>query len=385
MAKSRALAAPSGQFVPEAVLEGEVLVTSARAQPTRISLPEVTSAGTGAEVPFDYELAIQANAEGYIEVLDFWGSRVCIVPGFSSVSLRSKDGIVAVTGDVPSYSNWHILWTPGQAHKAIANLSVTDSATTASASAQPGAYLKASNEAAVILAIQTVGDAAAVAAAVSYAEVEALANQIMVALEMEGLAKDIDESEGTDTLALADDETQQLVDDSERLVTSGRAHPTFAVLPEVALDGAGLAAQDRQSVKFVSTAGGPIFVNDFLGRLVTVVRPFSNLIVKSVGVAGDQWSLNRWRVDNLSTSEEAVKEPQPKVAPLVVTLPTFPTVACTLAASYTDADFNAAMDLSINNAFATFETAVAAANLEVETWFDDIFVLFDGLDVIASS
>lgn len=75
----------------EAVANTETYVSSALAFPVQVSLPQI-NAGAGSTVAVDAEIRIEATGAGPIEVLDFYGRRVGIVPGRSQAVVIARAG-----------------------------------------------------------------------------------------------------------------------------------------------------------------------------------------------------------------------------------------------------------------------------------------------------
>lgn len=361
MAQSRALAA-SG----EAITQTEQVVTSALNVDVWVSLPDVVSGGAGAAVDYDWYVVVQANGAGRVEVRDASGRRVAIVEPKSQLGFRSRASNIG--------SEWEVLENGNTSELAtIADLAVTDLTPTASAASLPAAYGDAATQnAAVDTAIGTVVTDVEGELATAFGEIEVKVNGAIAALVAAGIMAPVDQSEGTDTLALADNETWQTVDDSERTVNSARTHPTFATLPEITADGADATVPVLHSVRVNATSSGPIFVRDIEEKFVGVVPPFqSRTFIAQFATP------QKWLVKSTSPALNALI-PVPKVAPLVVTLPTFAAPASDFAAAYTnDATYLASLEASCDRAFDGLATTLAAAFAEVETTVNAILAALE--------
>jgi hypothetical protein len=277
-------------------------------------------------------------------------------------------------------SPWEVM-RPGQEKGlTIADLAVTDGASTASASSFSASYVEATQEAEVASNIETVTDEIETNLAVSFAQVEVKVNAVIAAMKRAGVMAQISQAEGTDTLALADSADWQVVDDSERTVTSARAYPTRITLPNISSDGATTTVPPYHDVRVSANSSGPIFVRDFNHKMVGVVQPYTSKTFKAIYVASN----SRW-ADLGTTSESNAKAPWSIIAPLAVTLPTAGATTCNLAASYTDANWNTAVSLSINTAFNGFDTTLAAAFAQVETTINAIITALEGMDIVADA
>lgn len=367
MANSRALLVQG-----EAIEDSERVVTSALGAYVWASLPQVSD-GSAATVDDGFDITIFANSTGAVELVDFNGNRVTVVRPFTQVSLRSRDN---------TRSPWEIL-RPGQEKGlTITDLAVTDPATAAvSAAAFNATYVEATVESEVDARIVTAAGVLETAVALSFAEMELKVNHAIAALSAMGLIQIADISEGTDTLALADNYDWQLVDDSERTVTSARATITRATLPEIEATGAALAVPPGHTVRFTSTAAGGIEIRDFRFRRVGFCPAFQSITVRASEVAnGGGWA-------NLgSTSESDVKSPAPKVAPIAIVNPTIAAPASAYGAAYTnDATFNTALDVAVDAAFDGMDTTTATAFAAFETTINALLVAVERLDVVADA
>lgn len=367
MAQSRALASQG-----ENIEDSEQVVTSALAYQVWCTLPEVSD-GSGTTVATGHVVSVYANSTGTVEVLDNMGKRVAMVRPFTSKTFLSRSNAV---------SPWQIITKQQSEIGKISDLSVTDGASTASAlETLAGTYAKEDIDTKVDAAVNTVTAEIATNLATSFAEVQAVVNKIIAAMEASGVIGLADQTEGTATLALAAVTTPQVVDDSERTVTSGRAYKTVAVLPKITATGATTTVGPAHTVRFTATSTGPIEIWDFYWRRVGTCPAYGSITVRANEAANNTWS-------NLGLiSETDAKVPYPKIAPLSVTMPTAaaPAMDGEADGSYTDAGVNAAMDSAIDTAFGGFNTTCATAFAAVETTVNAILAALEGVDVVATS
>jgi hypothetical protein len=75
---------------PQTVSDAQTIVTSARAQTTRIALPTVVAGGTGAAVPDGHQIRIEANSTGDIVVEDNYGHFVGLVRAGTFARVQSS-------------------------------------------------------------------------------------------------------------------------------------------------------------------------------------------------------------------------------------------------------------------------------------------------------
>jgi hypothetical protein len=349
----------------ETITQTEQVVTSALAYKVWCSLPSVVSGGAGAAVDYGWYVSIFANGAGRIEVLDANGRQVAVVPAYRALSFRSR------AGDEP----WEVMEnSSGTELATIADLAVTDLTPTASAASLPAAYGDAATQnAAVDTQIGVVVTDVESELAIAFAQIEVKVNAVIAALQSAGIIANVVQTEGTDTLALADVRTPQVVDDSERTVNSARAANTIAILPEVEASGTGAAVPPLHNVRFSATSSGRIEVLDFLHRRVCFVEPYTSRTVLALDVANQRWA----DLGEISPALNALV-PAPQVAPLSVTLPTFAAPASNFAAAYTnDATYLASLEASADNAFGGLVTTLAAAYAEVETTINAILVAME--------
>ncbi len=364
MAQSRALAAQG-----ETISSTEVVVTSALGYQVWCSLPLVSD-GSGVTVDDGHNVTVYANSTGSVEVVDHLGKRVAFVKPFTSLTFVARDN---------SVSPWQVVATQQSETGKIADLSVTDGASTAAASTFPAAYDDATHGASFDAQVEVVTDEIETNLAVSFAEVESKVNSIIAALSAAGVTAAASQAEGTDTLALAAVTTPQVVDDSERTVTSARAFGTIAVLPKIVAAGAGTAVPPTHTVRVTASSTGPITVLDFFHRKVAVCPAYGSITVKA-----EDADTNRWA--NLGLISEAnAKIPVPTVAPLAVTMPTAAAPAMVAPATYADATWNSAGDTAIDAAFAGIDATCATAFAAVETTLDAVLVALEVADIVAAA
>lgn len=363
MAQSRALASQG-----EAVTQTEQVVTSALDYDVWCSMPDVVDGGAGAAVDYNWYVAFVTTAEGSIEVRDASGRRVVTVPSFSSLGLRSRASNIG--------REWEVIAPGGTSELAtIADLAVTDLTPTTSAVSLPAAYGDAATQNAAVDSALTDGIIAEMEGelATAFGQIEVKVNAAIAALVAYGIMAPADQTEGTGTLTLADNSTWQVVDDSERTVTSARSHPTYATLPSVVASGTGTAVPPLHTVRVNATGSGPIIVRDFRHRWVATVAPYTSRTLIAREAADNTWQ-------DLGPASPGLNAliPAPTVAPLSVTLPTFDAPASDFAAAYTDdATYLASLEASCDNAFGGLETNLAAAFAEVETTVNAILVALE--------
>jgi hypothetical protein len=174
-----------------------------------------------------------------------------------------------------------------------------------------------------------------------------------------------------------------LIDDSERLVTNANAFPVYCTLPDVSSNGATTTVPLKHSILFKNTGGGPIIVRDFDHKFVCVVPDETNLFVKAISATD---GTQKWMVVDPHNSEFALATALvDEVAPLNITLPTADDSAVDLASSYSDADWNAAVDTAIDAAIDSLDTAYQAANAQIETTVNAILTAIETVTLVATS
>jgi hypothetical protein len=365
MAQSRALA---GQG--EAITQTEQVVTSALNYMVWCSLPSVVSGGAGAAVDYGHVVTVFANGEGPVEVVDALGNRVTIVKPFQQVGFRAR-----ATGHASLRRQWEVLdpQKVGTELVTIADLAVTDGTIAASAVTMPATYVEATQESSLNTALDANSAASEALLATSFGEVEVKVNAIIAALGAMGIIAGVDQTEGTDSLALADNQTWQVVDDSERTVTSARSTPTYITLPKIVAAGTGTAVPPLHNIRIAANAAGSITVRDFYHRKVCVVAPWTSRTVLAMEATNNTWA-------DLGTVSPALNAlvPAPKVAPLVVTLPTYTASAADFAAAYgDDATYLAAVEAAADAVFAGMATSLAVSFAQVETTVNAILVALE--------
>ena len=390
MAASRTLAAQG-----EAVEDSEWIVTNDLGYMVWCSMPDVSSNGATTTAKYGDVFEIRCDGAGGIEVVDFYGRRVCIVPPFSTLHLKAKDQD-EFTDDSsntrPVLSSWEVFGPGYQAGGKkgvhIADLAVTDGATTATTSALADSYVKATVQDEINADIDALSAEMLADLTTSFGECEEKINQIIAQLGYMGLTGDVDVTEGSDTLTLADNQDWQIVDDSELLVTSARAYPTYCTLPDIVAGGAGALTRLGSHIKISSTGGSSVTVRDFQHRYVCTVMDEEVKIIKPVlaaSTSGYQWIVT----DDVDSELTIAKTRVAWIDPLVVTLPTMAASAIVLAASYLDTDIEAAMDLALDGVFVTGATGLDVqldtAFAQIETTVNAILVALETVTVVATS
>lgn len=364
MAQSRALA---GQG--EAITQTEQVVTSALDYGVWVSLPAVVSGGAGAAVDYGFVTTVFANGEGYIEVVDALQNRVAIVKPFTQMGFRAR-----ATGHASLRRAWEP-YTDAQGTElvTIADLAVTDGVTDASAVSLPATYVEATTEAGVNTALDAMAAASEALIAVSFAQIEVKVNNVIAVLGAMGIIGGVDQTEGTDSLALTDVRTWQVVDDSERTVTSARAADCFITLPKISADGATTTVQPLHNVRIAANSSGRIYVRDFFHRAVCTVPAWQSRTVLALEATNNSWT----DLGPISPALNALV-PSPKVAPLVITLPTYTASAADFAAAYTDdATYLAALEAAADAVFAGMDTSFDVAFAQCETTINALLVALE--------
>ena len=364
MAQSRALA---GQG--EAITQTEQIVTSALDYMVWCSLPLVVSGGAGAAVDYNWTISVMANGQGPVEVVDAAGCRVAIVKPRTQVAFRSRAGTV---------KPWEATMNAqGTVLATIADLAVTDGAVGASGVTLPVAYVEATTEAAVDLAIDANSALAEALLATSFAQVEVKCNAALSALVAAGVIRHSDTAEGTTekALALTTATVQwQVCEDEHTFITSARATDCFATLPDISDAGTTTTTRDGTVVRIAANSSGKIYVRDFLHRHVCTVPAWTSMDVIVQNYTVDK----HWAVLGSVSPALSILVPQPYVAPLVVTLPTFTASAADFGAAYTDdATYLAAIEAAIDGASAGMATSLAVAFAEVETFVNALLVAME--------
>ena len=372
MAQSRALA---GQG--EAITQTEQIVTSALDYMVWVSLPLVVSGGAGAAVDYDHIVSVMANGQGAVEVVDAAGNRVTIIKPMTQASFRSRAGTI---------KPWEVIINAsGSLLPTIADLAVTDGAVGASGVTMPASYAEATTEAAVDAAIDANSALAEALLATSFGEVEAKCNAILASLVAMGIVRNNDTSEGTTELALALTTASvqwQVVDDDETFVTSARATDCFCTLPDISAAGTTTTTRDGTIVRIAANSSGRIYVRDFQHRHVCTVPAWTSMDV----IAQDYTVNKHWAVIGSVSPALSILVPQPYVAPLSVTLPTFTASSALFAAAYTDdATYLAAVEATVDTAAAGMATSLAVAFAEVETFVNAILVAMEVSTLHAAS
>lgn len=372
MAQSRALA---GQG--EAITQTEQVVTSALDYPVWCSLPSVVSGGAGAAVDYAHVVSVMANGQGAIEVVDANGNRVCIVKPMTQVAFKSRAGTI---------KPWEITMNAsGSLLATIADLAVTDGAVGASGVTMPASYVQETQVTAVNAALDANSALAEALLATSFGQVEAKCNAALAALVAMGIVRNNDTTEGTTELALAlttNTVNWQVVDDAETFVTSARATDCFATLPDISAAGTTTTTRDGTIVRFAANAAGRIIVRDFQHRHVCTVPAWTSMDV----IAQDYTVNKHWAVLGSVSPALSILVPQPYVAPLSVTLPTFTAAASSLGAAYTnDATYLAAIEADVDAVAAGMATSLAVAFAQVETFVNALLVAMEVSTLHAAS
>lgn len=376
MAGTRALAAQGEQ-----VEDSEAVITSALGYQVWCSLPDVSSDGSGVTQKYGDVKSFRANSTGPIEVRDHMGRRVCIVPPYGNLVVKARNN------DSESLPSWEV-FGPGYKHGGqkgvhLADLAVTDGTSTAISSDFSAAYDEATVEAEVDALIDANIDDIEADLAVSFGEVEEKVNAIIAQLDLMGLTGDIDISEGTDTLALADSTDWQVIDDSETLVTNAQSHPVYCTLPDVVAGGTGTAVPLKHIVKFKNTGGAPIIVRDFDHKFVCVVPDEVNKIVRAISATDGE---TKWQIlDDMDSELTLAPTRVATVEPLSITLPSIADSATDLASSYSDADWNSAIDTVIDAQYDLLDAACATAFAQIETTVNAILVAIETITLVATS
>ena len=364
MAQSRALA---GQG--ETITQTELVVTSALDYPVWCTLPVVLSGGAGATVDYAHVVAVMANGQGSIEVVDSNGNRVCIVQPMTQMSFKARAGTIKPWEMAINFS--------GSLLATVADLAVTDGAVGASGITMPASYVQATQITAVDAALDANSVLAEALLSTSFDEVEAIANQCLAALISAGIIRNNDTTEGTTELALALTTATvmwQVVDDDETFVTSARATDCYCTLPDISAAGTTTTTRDGTLVRIAANNAGRIYVRDFQHRLVCTVPAWT-----SMDVIAEDYTVNKtWRVLGSVSPALSILVPQPYVAPLAVTRPTFTASASSLGAAYTnDATYLAAVEADVDAVAAGMATSLAVAFAEVETFANALLVAME--------
>jgi len=372
MAQSRALA---GQG--ETITQTELVVTSALDYMVWCTLPVVLDGGAGATVPYAHVVSIMANGQGPIEVVDSNGNRVCIIPPMTQMSFKARAGLTKPWEKAMNFS--------GSLLATVADLAVTDGAVGASGVTMPATFVQATQVTAVNLALDANSALSEALLSTSFDEVELMANQCLAALISAGIVRNNDTSEGTTELALALTTATvqwQVVDDAETFVTSARATDCFCTLPDISAAGTTTTTRDGTVVRIAANNAGRIYVRDFKHRLVCTVPPWT-----SMDVIAEDYTVNKtWRVLGSVSPALSILVPQPYVAPLVVTRPTYTAAASSIGAAYTnDATYLAALEADGDAVFAGMATSLAVAFGEVETFVNALLVAMEVSTLHAAS
>lgn len=345
----------------------------------------VVGDGTGATVDNGVRFLVMNEGTGGLEVLDSAGHRVWYVRPNTAVVLKSTDEPAGVdTGGV----RW-VAERPAQ----VEALKITDLTATNLVAAMTGcavdfaaAYVEAAIEAASNLALTTVTDNAINLAHATFDEMQDKVNLLEAALLIglgSGLATNAN-ADG-DTLALADSgmHVDQLVDDSEDLVTSAHARAQTIVLPQVS-DGTGLTVDDGFIIRIEANGIGPIIVNDYEGRRVGYVPGNTNAYVQSSNNAVQPWQFFKQGSYEMPLGSLAFFS----YTPMVLSTGTSPTVtpASAFPAAYTnDATFNTAADVGIDAAFDELDAAVDAIFDEFQARLNTLLLTFEASGLMATS